>query len=98
MINKKQLFHGKNRIVCFDIFILFSITPIFLSIELVEFVGKCILEEIFQWIECKEVENMSFKDVDVGKLSDVLITFTEQLIGKGFMTFDAVHHFYKGKD
>ena len=40
--------------------------------ELVEFVGKCILEEIFQWIECKEVENLSFKDINVDQLSDVL--------------------------
>ena len=82
--------------ICVHIFILFSITPIFLSIELVEFVGKCILEEIFQWIECKEVENLAFKDVNVDQLSDVLSTSTEDLINKGFTIFQAVHDFYKG--
>ena len=87
---------GKNRMVCFDIFISFSIKPIFLSLELVEFVGKCILEEIFQWIECKEVENLAFKDVNVDQLSDVLSTSTEDLINKGFTIFQAVHDFYKG--
>ena len=67
-----------------------------MSLELVEFVGKCILEEIFQWIECKEVENLAFKDVNVDQLSDVLSTSTEDLINKGFTIFQAVHDFYKG--
>ena len=61
-----------------------------------EFVGKCILEEIFQWIECKEVEKLAFKDVNVGQLSDVLSTLTDLLIQKGFTIFQAVHEFYKG--
>lgn len=61
-----------------------------------EFVGKCILEEIFQWIECKEVENLAFKDVNVDQLSDVLSNSTEDLINKGFTIFQAVHDFYKG--
>ena len=85
-----------GKIKTFVSILLFSIAPIFLSIELVEFVGKCILEEIFQWIECKEVENLAFKDVNVDQLSDVLSTSTEDLINKGFTIFQAVHDFYKG--
>ena len=39
------------------------------------------LEEIFQWIECKEVENLSFKDINVDQLSDVLGNYANDFFG-----------------
>ena len=65
--------------------------------DFVEYLGKCILEEIYLMIQCKEIENMDYKDVNVAQLGEVLKDITDQLITNGFTIFDAVHHFYKGQ-
>ncbi len=64
--------------------------------ELVEYIGKCLLQELFLMITNKEVENLKFSDVDIEKLQKVLRDFTELLIGSGFSIFDGVQHFVKG--
>lgn len=64
--------------------------------NLIEFYGKCILQEIYLMIETKEMEKLTFMDINKAQLREILNNFSDQLINNGFTIFDAVASFYQG--